>query len=129
MSAEGARLIGLYRTQFSSTPNSAESDSASATRGKLDTEIKVAKVPTSVIPRARTLAETRGFLKAVIDARTNQILGFAMLAPEAGEVTAVVQMAILGRLPFTALRDGVLAHPTMAEGLNYLFGSAMRELG
>ncbi len=96
---------------------------------KLDTEIKVAKVPTSVIPRARTLAETRGFLKAVIDARTNQILGFAMLAPEAGEVTAVVQMAILGRLPFTALRDGVLAHPTMAEGLNYLFGSAMRELG
>jgi len=88
--------------------------------------IKIAKTPTSVIPRARTLAETRGFLKAVIDAQSNQILGFAMLGPEAGEVTAVVQMTMLGRLPFTALRDGILAHPTMAEGLNYLFGSVLK---
>jgi pyruvate/2-oxoglutarate dehydrogenase complex dihydrolipoamide dehydrogenase (E3) component len=87
--------------------------------------IKVAKVPTSVIPRARTLAETRGFLKAVVDAGSQKILGFAMLGAEAGEVTAIVQMAMLGGLPFTALRDGVLAHPTMAEGLNYLFGSVM----
>src|SRR5260221_8171936 len=89
-------------------------------------EIKVAKVPASAIPRARTLAETRGFLKAVVDARSEQILGFAMLGAHAGEVTAVVQIAMLGRLPFTTLRDGVLAHPTMAEGLNYLFGSAMK---
>jgi pyruvate/2-oxoglutarate dehydrogenase complex dihydrolipoamide dehydrogenase (E3) component len=64
-------------------------------------------------------------MKAVVDARTHRILGFAMLGPEAGEVTAVVQVAMLGGLPFAALRDGVLAHPTMAEGLNYLFGSAM----
>ena len=89
-------------------------------------EIKVAKVSASAIPRARTLAETRGFLKAVVDARSQQILGFAMLGAEAGEVTAVVQMAMLGRLPFPALRDGMLAHPTMAEGLNYLFGSVMK---
>jgi pyruvate/2-oxoglutarate dehydrogenase complex dihydrolipoamide dehydrogenase (E3) component len=89
-------------------------------------DIKVAKVPTSVIPRARTLAETRGLLKAVVDGRSNQILGFAMLGAEAGEVTAVVQTAMLGKLPYTALRDGVLAHPTMSEGLNYLFGSAMK---
>ncbi len=88
-------------------------------------EIKVAKVPIAAVPRARTLAETRGFLKAVVDARSGQILGFTMLGAEAGEVTAVVQMTMLGRLPFTALRDGVLAHPTMAEGLNYLFSSAM----
>jgi pyruvate/2-oxoglutarate dehydrogenase complex dihydrolipoamide dehydrogenase (E3) component len=84
-------------------------------------EIKVAKVPASVIPRARTLAETRGFLKAVVDARSEHILGFTMLGAQAGEVTAVVQMAMLGGLPFSALRDGLLAHPTMAEGLNYLF--------
>lgn len=89
-------------------------------------EIRVAKVPTSVVPRARTLAETRGLMKAVVDARSNLILGFAMLGPEAGEVTAVVQMAMLGRLPFTALRDGILAHPTMTEGLNYLFNAPMK---
>jgi pyruvate/2-oxoglutarate dehydrogenase complex dihydrolipoamide dehydrogenase (E3) component len=89
-------------------------------------EIRVVKVPASVVPRARTLGETRGLLKAVIDARSNEILGFAMLAAEAGEVTAVVQMAMLGGLPFTALRDGVLAHPTMAEGLNYLFAAPLR---
>lgn len=85
--------------------------------------IKLAKVPASVIPRARTLGETRGVLKAVIDARTDRILGFAMLAADAGEVTAAVQMAMIGGLPFQALRDGILAHPTMAEGLNYLFSA------
>ncbi|MBY0274134.1 FAD-dependent oxidoreductase [Candidatus Binatia bacterium] len=89
-------------------------------------DVRVATVPTSVVPRARTLSETRGVLKAVVDAGSSQILGFAMLGPEAGEVAAVVQMAMLGRLPFTALRDAILAHPTMAEGLNYLFGSPMR---
>jgi len=88
-------------------------------------DVRVAKVPTAVVPRARTLAETRGVLKAVVDAGTSQILGFAMLGAEAGEVAAVVQMAMLGGLPYTALRDGILAHPTMAEGLNYLFASAM----
>ena len=81
----------------------------------------MAKVPAAVVPRARTLSETRGFLEAVVDARSDQILVFAMLAGEAGEVTAVVQTAMLGRFPLTALRDGVIAHPTMAERLNYLF--------
>ncbi|HEX8912869.1 MAG TPA: FAD-dependent oxidoreductase, partial [Humisphaera sp.] len=89
-------------------------------------DIRVATVPAAVIPRARTLAETRGFLKAVVDARSHQVLGFAMLAAGAGEVAAVVQAAMLGRLPYTVLRDGVIAHPTMAEGLNYLFASEMR---
>jgi len=85
--------------------------------------IKLAKVSASVISRAQTLGETRGVLKAVIDTKTDQILGFAMLAAEAGEVTAVIQMAMLGRLPYTVLRDGIIAHPTMAEGLNDLFGA------
>lgn len=89
-------------------------------------DVRVAKVPTSVVPRARTLAETRGVLKAVVDAGSSRMLGFAMLGAEAGEVTAVVQMAMLGGLPYTALRDGILAHPTMAEGLNYLFASPMK---
>ena len=90
-------------------------------------DVRVARVPVSVVPRARTLGETRGLMKAVVDAGSGQILGFAMLGPEAGEVTAVVQVAMRGGLPFTALRDGVLAHPTMAEGLNYLFGAAMKQ--
>ena len=89
-------------------------------------DVRVAKVPTSVVPRARTLAETRGVLKAVVDAGSSRMLGFAMLGAEAGEVTAVVQMAMLGGLPYTALRDGILAHPTMAEGLSYLFASPMK---
>lgn len=84
-------------------------------------DVRVATVPMSVVPRARTLGETRGLMKAVVDGRSNRILGFAMLGAHAGEVAAVVQTGMLGGLPFTALRDGVLAHPTMAEGLNYLF--------
>jgi pyruvate/2-oxoglutarate dehydrogenase complex dihydrolipoamide dehydrogenase (E3) component len=85
---------------------------------------KVAKVPTSGVLPTRALGKTRGFLKAIVDARSDQILGFAMLGAEAGEVTAVVHIAMLGKLPFTALRDAVLAHPTMAEGLNSVFGAA-----
>ena len=53
----------------------------------------------------------------------DRILGFAMIGPEAGEVMAVVQTAMLGGLPYTVLRDAILAHPTMAEGLNSLFAA------
>ncbi len=74
-----------------------------------------------VIPRARTLSERKGFMKALIAAEDDRILGFAMLGAQAGEVMAVVQMAMLGSLPFTALRDGILTHPTLTEGLNMLF--------
>lgn len=89
-------------------------------------DVRVLKVPASIVPRARTLSETRGVLKAVIDPASQRILGFAMLGAEAGEVTAVVQMAMLGQMPYTALRDGLLAHPTMAEGLNYLFAAPQK---
>nr|WP_321983260.1 mercuric reductase [uncultured Lichenicoccus sp.] len=84
---------------------------------------RVARIPTAAVLRSRTLSETRGFLKAVIS-DDDQILGFTMLGPEAGEVMTVVQTAMMARMPYTALRDAVIAHPTMAEGLNVLFANA-----
>jgi len=83
--------------------------------------VRIARLPMMAVLRTRTLDETRGFMKALIDPNTDRILGFTMVGPEAGEVMAVVQMAMLAGLPFTALRDAVLTHPTMAEGLNGLF--------
>jgi len=71
--------------------------------------------------RARTIAETRGFMKALVEADGDKILGFAMVGPEAGEVTAVVQTAMLAGMPYTGLRDAIFTHPTMAEGLGALF--------
>jgi probable pyridine nucleotide-disulfide oxidoreductase len=85
------------------------------------TAYRLAKIPMDVIPRARTLSERKGFMKALIAAEDDRILGFAMLGAHAGEVMPVVQMTMLGGLPFTALRDGIIAHPTIAEGLNMLF--------
>ena len=86
--------------------------------------VRVVRLPMSGVPRARTLSQTRGFMKAVIDKASDRILGFAMLGAHAGEVMSVVQVAMLGGLPFTVLRDGIIAHPTMAEGLNLLFANA-----
>jgi pyruvate/2-oxoglutarate dehydrogenase complex dihydrolipoamide dehydrogenase (E3) component len=86
---------------------------------------RLARLPVDVIPRARTLSKRIGLMKAIVAADSDQILGFAMLGAQAGEVMAVVQMAMLGGLPYTALRDGILTHPTMAEGLNMLFGSIL----
>jgi pyruvate/2-oxoglutarate dehydrogenase complex dihydrolipoamide dehydrogenase (E3) component len=71
--------------------------------------------------RTRTLGETSGFMKALIGANDDRILGFTMVGPEAGEVMAVVQMAMLAGFSFTVLRDAIITHPTMAEGLNSLF--------
>jgi pyruvate/2-oxoglutarate dehydrogenase complex dihydrolipoamide dehydrogenase (E3) component len=82
--------------------------------------VRVAKLPTSAVLRARTLGEQQGFLKALIAARDDRILGFTMIGPEAGEVMAAVQTAMLAGLPYTVLRDAVFAHPTMAEGLGSL---------
>jgi pyruvate/2-oxoglutarate dehydrogenase complex dihydrolipoamide dehydrogenase (E3) component len=82
--------------------------------------VRVARLPMSSVLRARTIGETRGFMKALIDAHSDRILGCTMLGSGAGEVIATVQTAMLGRLPYTGLRDAILAHPTMAEGLNVL---------
>jgi pyruvate/2-oxoglutarate dehydrogenase complex dihydrolipoamide dehydrogenase (E3) component len=84
-------------------------------------EARVARLPMGAVFRAQTIGETRGFMKALIDPQSERILGFAMLGAEAGEVLAVVQTAMLAGLPYTALREAILTHPTMAEGLRALF--------
>jgi pyruvate/2-oxoglutarate dehydrogenase complex dihydrolipoamide dehydrogenase (E3) component len=82
---------------------------------------RLAKIPMAKVRRAHTLSETRGFLKALISAETDEILGFTAFGAEAGEIMSVVQTAMLAKLPYTSLRDAILAHPTMAEGLTVLF--------
>jgi len=84
-------------------------------------KVRVAKMPMNYVARALEVDEPRGFLKVVVDAETNQILGAAVLGIEGGEIMAMLQIAMMGRLPFTALRDGIFAHPTLAESLNNLF--------
>ena len=81
---------------------------------------RVAKLPMQAVLRAWTLSETRGFMKALVG-DSDEILGFTAVAPQAGEIIAVVQTAMMGKLPYTALRDAVFTHPTMAEGLGPLF--------
>ena len=83
--------------------------------------VRIAKISIASVLRTRTIDETNGFMKALLHPATDHILGFTMIGPEAGEVMAVVQMTMIAQLPFTVLRDAVLAHPTMAEGLNVLF--------
>jgi pyruvate/2-oxoglutarate dehydrogenase complex dihydrolipoamide dehydrogenase (E3) component len=83
--------------------------------------IRVAKLPMSSVARALEVDETRGFMKAVVDGDTNQILGAAVLGIEGGEVMAAFEIAMMGKLPYTALRDGIFAHPTLVESLNNLF--------
>ena len=85
--------------------------------------VRVAKLPIVAVLRSRTISETRGFLKALVEADGNRILGFTMLGAEAGEVMAVVQTAMLASMPYTGLRDAIIAHPTMAEGLGALFSN------
>ena len=85
--------------------------------------VRVAKLPIVAVLRSRTISETRGFLKALVEADGNRILGFTMLGAEAGEVMAVVQTAMLASMPYTGLRDAIIAHPTMAEGLGTLFSN------
>jgi pyruvate/2-oxoglutarate dehydrogenase complex dihydrolipoamide dehydrogenase (E3) component len=84
-------------------------------------KIRVAKLSMSNVARALEVDETRGLLKAVVDAESGQILGCAALGIEGGEIMSMVQIAMMGQLPYRALRDGVFAHPTLAESLNNLF--------
>jgi pyruvate/2-oxoglutarate dehydrogenase complex dihydrolipoamide dehydrogenase (E3) component len=84
---------------------------------------RVAKHPMANVFRAMTISETRGFMKVLIDSQSDRILGFAMFGAGAGEVMAIVQVAMLAGLPYTTLRDAIFAHPTMPEGLNSLFRS------
>jgi pyruvate/2-oxoglutarate dehydrogenase complex dihydrolipoamide dehydrogenase (E3) component len=81
------------------------------------------KIPMDANLRARTLSETRGFMKALVEDESNHLLGFTAFGVGAGEVMATVQVAMIGRLPYTTLRDAVLTHPTLVEGLIPLFSS------
>jgi pyruvate/2-oxoglutarate dehydrogenase complex dihydrolipoamide dehydrogenase (E3) component len=83
----------------------------------------VAKMPMTHVARAEEVAETRGFMKAIVDAATGQILGAAVLGIEGGEMMSQVQLAMMGKLPYTVLKDAVFAHPTLSEAWNNLFGN------
>jgi pyruvate/2-oxoglutarate dehydrogenase complex dihydrolipoamide dehydrogenase (E3) component len=82
---------------------------------------RIAKMPMASVARAQEVDETRGFIKAIVDASNDQILGAAVLGLEGGEIMSMLQIAMMGKLPYTKLRDAVLAHPTLAESLNNLF--------
>jgi pyruvate/2-oxoglutarate dehydrogenase complex dihydrolipoamide dehydrogenase (E3) component len=84
---------------------------------------RVARLPTGAVLRTQTNDETQGFMKVLVAAADDRILGFTMIGAEAGEVMAAVQVAMLAGLPYPKLRDAVLAHPTMAEGLGSLFSN------
>jgi pyruvate/2-oxoglutarate dehydrogenase complex dihydrolipoamide dehydrogenase (E3) component len=84
---------------------------------------RLAKMPMAGVLRAVALGETRGFVKMLIDAQSDRILGFTAFGAEASEMMAAVQTAVLGNLPYTVLRDAIFTHPTAAEGLVYLLGS------
>jgi pyruvate/2-oxoglutarate dehydrogenase complex dihydrolipoamide dehydrogenase (E3) component len=84
-------------------------------------KIRVAKLAMTSVARAIETDETRGFIKAVVDAETGQILGAAVLGIEGGEIMSAIEIAMMGKLSYTRLRDGTFAHPTLAESLNNLF--------
>ncbi len=85
--------------------------------------VRVAEIPMKQMARANEMNEPRGMIKALVDPETKQILGATVLGVDGGEVAAQIQIAIMGKLPYSALREGMFAHPTKAEALNTLFTS------
>jgi pyruvate/2-oxoglutarate dehydrogenase complex dihydrolipoamide dehydrogenase (E3) component len=73
------------------------------------------------VARALEVDETRGFMKVIVDAMTQQILGGAILGIEGGELMSMLEIAMLGKLPWTVMRNAIFAHPTLAEAYNNLF--------
>ena len=88
-----------------------------------DVAVRVARLPMTGVRRTATTDETQGFMKVLVGGSDDRILGFTMIGAEAGEVMAAVQTAMLAGLPYPRLRDAILAHPTMAEGLDALFSN------
>ncbi len=86
-------------------------------------DVRVASMPMSYVARALEMDESRGVMKAVVDGTTKHILGAAILGVDGGEVAAMLQLAMMGNLPYTTLRDGMFSHPTLSEALNNLFAS------
>lgn len=95
--------------------------------GERGLDFKVVRMPMAHVARALEVDETRGFLKALVDSGTGRILGFTALGMEGGELMAVVQMAMVGGLTHSDLRNMIFAHPTLAESLNNLFALVDRE--
>jgi len=85
--------------------------------------VLVAKMPMSHVARALEMDESRGFMKAIVDAKTDELLGVTVLGVEGGELMAVLEMAMMGKVTCKALREGIFAHPTLAESLNNLFAA------
>jgi pyruvate/2-oxoglutarate dehydrogenase complex dihydrolipoamide dehydrogenase (E3) component len=111
-------------------PNTMFIDPQLATVGLNETEAKkrglnyrVAKLAMTSVARAIEMGETRGFMKAIVDADTRSILGCTVLGVEGGEIMSMLQIAMMGKLPYPALREAIFAHPTLAESLNNLFGT------
>jgi len=84
---------------------------------------RLAKMPMAGVLRAVAIGETRGFVKMLVDAESDRILGFTAFGAEASEMMAAVQTAMLGGLPYTVLRDAIFTHPTVAEGLVFLLAN------
>jgi pyruvate/2-oxoglutarate dehydrogenase complex dihydrolipoamide dehydrogenase (E3) component len=119
---------GNATTEGRVVPNCVFIDPQLATVGLNETEAKrrgldyrVAKLPMSGVARAIEMSETRGFMKAIVDAKTGQILGCTVLGIEGGELMSMLQIAMMGKLPYAAIKEAVFAHPTLAESLNNLF--------
>ncbi|HLG74227.1 MAG TPA: mercuric reductase [Chloroflexota bacterium] len=93
-------------------------ESAARSSGR---NIRVASMPMSAVARALETDEPRGLMKAVVDADTGQLLGCAILGLNGGEMMSLFEVAMMGKLPYTALQEGIFAHPTLAEGFNNLF--------
>jgi pyruvate/2-oxoglutarate dehydrogenase complex dihydrolipoamide dehydrogenase (E3) component len=89
--------------------------------GKRGIDFRVAKLPMTGVARAQEMSETRGFMKAIVDAKTQQILGCTILGVEGGEIMSMLQIAMMGKLPYPAIKEAIFAHPTLAESLNNLF--------
>ena len=111
-------------------PNVVYMDPQVATVGMRESEartsgrnVRVAKMPMSWVARALEMDETRGFMKAIVDADSKEILGCAILGVEGGEIMSALELAMMGHLPYTAVKEAIFAHPTLSESLNNLFMS------
>jgi pyruvate/2-oxoglutarate dehydrogenase complex dihydrolipoamide dehydrogenase (E3) component len=120
---------GAATTDGRLVPNTMFIDPQLATVGLNETEAakrgiayKVAKIPMTYVARAIEMGETRGFMKAIVDPRSGEILGCTILGVEGGELMSMLEIAMLGKVPYPVLREAIFAHPTLAESLNTLFG-------
>jgi pyruvate/2-oxoglutarate dehydrogenase complex dihydrolipoamide dehydrogenase (E3) component len=90
-------------------------------------KVRVAKLPMTSVARAMETGRSRGFMKALVDPQTEEILGAAILGEDGGEVMSMIQLAMVGKLKYTVLHDAIFAHPTLAESLNNLFNNFQNE--